>query len=537
MRITSLLCLFGWLAGPLAPLKAQIVPGSFGYYQDAIRFSRSSFSGTARFQGLAGAHTAVGGDISNTHNNPAGLGYIRNSEFTLSPGLVFAHTDTEYFSLDDETAQNTRPDSRANFNIAHAGGVFSLQKEDREPGRWRGGTVAISAARINNFHNQLRYEGLNQNTSKSDFYVSQTNGIWVADLQNLDLPQYEYQRAAYFAFLTNPFDYIPNPNNPNELIADPENTDYFTLARDEEDNLLGPVLQSETITTRGAQYQWAFAAAGNYDDRLFFGLNVHLAALTYGEKRTYREEIQNEASFLSSFEELNDLELSGTGLGASLGVLYRPLDLLRIGASFTTPTLYFMRESFNTRFTANVFDFADPNLLLRYEEETLPGEFDYRLRTPWRATAGLALFFKEYGFLAADAEYVAYPSARLRNNEFAGLLDADNQTLQNVLKPTWNIRLAGEARLKSFRLRAGYALEADPTRFEDGIDRRITRITGGLGIRQYEWYADIGLIFTRFNSAYVPYSFGAGELYAGQEPFTQTQNQAVNIVITGGVFF
>ena len=46
---------------------------------DALRYSYLDVSGTARFCGLAGAFSALGGDLSAIHQNPAGLGIYRKS--------------------------------------------------------------------------------------------------------------------------------------------------------------------------------------------------------------------------------------------------------------------------------------------------------------------------------------------------------------------------------------------------------------------------------------------------------------------------
>jgi hypothetical protein len=214
------------------PIFAQVVPGSLGYYTDALRFSRTSFGGTARFQGIAGANTAVGGDISNINGNPAGLGFFRRSEMTISPSVLLGETSTDYFDLNDRV--NTTDDGKGNINIANVGAVFSQAKEDFLPGAWRGGAIGFSLTRVNNFQNQFSYNAKNQNSSKTDFYVDQTNGIPEGDLQNLDLVQYEYQRAAYFAFLSNPFS--------------AGSDEYFTFARDENENLFAPQ-QQEIVET------------------------------------------------------------------------------------------------------------------------------------------------------------------------------------------------------------------------------------------------------------------------------------------------
>ncbi len=512
-----------FLSMPFKGLAQQISPGSLGYYNDALRFSRTTFGGSARFQGIAGAHTAVGGDISNLNGNPAGLAFFRRSEMSFSPSILSAQTSTDYFDLNERI--NTKEDSKGNFNMANVGAVFSEAKEDFLPGAWRGGAFGVSLTRVNNFQNQFSYNAPNQNSSKTDFYVDRSNGISEGSLQNLDLLQYEYQRAAYFAFLTNPFSAGSDA--------------YFTYARDEDEVLFAPQ-QQEIIETTGAQYQFSLSAAGNYDDRFYFGATLGVMFINYREDRLYSEDFTGTSSFLDSFTETNRTNVTGTGINATVGMIFRPINAFRIGASFSTPTIYALNEEFNTTFQSNVYSFDDPNVIDSYEESTLPGNFNYRLRTPWRANVGAAVFFEKYGFLSLDAEYVAYNNMTLRNSEFPGIFDADNQTIEQLYQPVWNIRAGGEFRYDIFRLRGGYALEGDPyDNFGSNSDfsRKITSITGGLGVRMSDWYADLAVVHARSNQAYQPYGFDGSSIYAGLEPFTEIGLRNTRLVISMGLFF
>ena len=507
---------------------AQIAPGSLGYYNDALRFSRLQTSGTARFQGLGGAQTAIGGDLSSVNGNPAGLGFFRKSEFSFSPGVTLANTTTDYFDIAESPISST-DDSKINPNINQFGIALYLGKDDLEGGQWRGGTFAISLARTNNFQNSFAYRGENFSSSKTDFLVDITNGIPVSALEDLNLTDIELQRAAYFAFLTNPFDLDQNGNT----IADPDT--YFTFARDEQENLFTPVIQSETVNTEGAQYQWSFAYGGNYDDKLYFGFNLGVSTVNFTQENDYSETIDNENSFLAAFEQSDVFKVRGTGVNASLGLIYRPIDYFRIGASFTSPTWYTLREEFSTSFTSQVFN--NDNVLETFNENTLPGEFDYTLRSPWRASIGAAFFVGKYGFITADAEYVAYNTMNLNARDFDGVFDADNQTIRTIYEPTWNYKLGGEFRYGLFRVRGGFNLQNDPFDNLDDIDRKIITISGGLGVRTSQWYADVAVSRSTLNSAYLPYSFDSNSIYAGLEPITETKNNLLNIVLTAGFKF
>jgi hypothetical protein len=55
---------------------------------DAARFASSDLNGTARYVGMGGVLSALGGDISVMSSNPAGTALFRKSEASLTLGVV-----------------------------------------------------------------------------------------------------------------------------------------------------------------------------------------------------------------------------------------------------------------------------------------------------------------------------------------------------------------------------------------------------------------------------------------------------------------
>ena len=60
--------------------------------QDFARLSERSITGTARFIGMSGAMTAIGGDPSAVLANPAGLGLYRRSEVMVTGDVMLDRT-------------------------------------------------------------------------------------------------------------------------------------------------------------------------------------------------------------------------------------------------------------------------------------------------------------------------------------------------------------------------------------------------------------------------------------------------------------
>ena len=88
--------------------------------EDALRFSRIFYSGTARFNGLSGAFGAVGADFSTLATNPAGIGLYKKSEMTFTIAPTDAYASSTYNGI-------TSTDYRLNFGIGNFGVVFNIK--------------------------------------------------------------------------------------------------------------------------------------------------------------------------------------------------------------------------------------------------------------------------------------------------------------------------------------------------------------------------------------------------------------------------
>src|SRR5690606_6949685 len=73
---------------------------------DVLRYSSQYVLGTARFSGLGGAMGALGGDMSATHINPAGIGLYRFGEISFTPSMEFNMIESETNGLTSSADQN-----------------------------------------------------------------------------------------------------------------------------------------------------------------------------------------------------------------------------------------------------------------------------------------------------------------------------------------------------------------------------------------------------------------------------------------------
>jgi long-subunit fatty acid transport protein len=518
-------CTLGFLPLCFAQ-QPSIAQGSLGYYNDAYLLSNQSVFGTSRFMGIGGARTALGGDIGTIAANPAGLGFFNKSEFSLTAGIGFLNANSTFL---DETTRS----GIGNFNIPHIGVVLNYTKDDIVPNKWRGFNVGISLNRMANFQQQFEYEGVNRNSSIIDFYLESARQydpqVLIDEVNNNAILS-----SDVLGFAT----YLVDYNSP-WLLFDQNDT----LPRYGSWIPITDMRQYEKVRRRGAINQIDIALGGNYDDRLYIGGSIGIQSIRYSEVRTYRETTIQPSdpalrSPLNSLEARDELNMSGVGINFKGGLIYRPIDYVRFGVTYQSPTWVSMNSNFistlEARYDGSTYWFPDANNntfnLNTISASTLRGEFNYGVTAPQRVNVGTAIFFKKFGFLSADVEMVSYNQALLRSLD--ANLNADNRTIATLFQPVVNYRIGAELREDIFRFRAGYAFQPSGIRSVDGINRDITTISCGGGIRKNDYYIDLAIVNQRFAGGYSPYT-----LANGTHPNVKSAFRNTLVTITYGTFF
>jgi long-subunit fatty acid transport protein len=479
---------------------------------DALRYSRTFLSGTARIQGLAGAQAAIGADIGSLAGNPAGLGLFRRSEFSFTPAINMANTSSRVLGAGGAGLQDG---ARSNFNLPSIGVVIADRKDDAQAGDWRSGNFGLGFTRLNNFNAEANYGGTTQspNTIVRSFgEMAIRNQRTFDDLENefgTDGRQiFSLEGLAYATYLL-------DVDNQGNFLLEPQ---------------AGIVTFGEQISRFGAQNQFDISYGTSYRDRIFIGGSIGISTVNFTQERTFRE---SDDSPQTDFQRLllrDEFSTRGAGVNARLGVIFRPSDQLRFGATVQTPTLFALTDRYTTLLSVDYdpgFLISGTNIVFR----TAPGEFEYRLTTPLRATVGAAYFLGKNGFVTADVEYVNHASARLSSRDADGFFTGANDAIRNTYSPTINFKLGGEARVNIFRFRAGYALFGDPAG-SGGNEGARSFLTGGAGIRVANYSVDLGLTHGWGTELYSPYT-----LNNRQEPLISTNIRPTQALLTFGLNF
>ncbi len=491
---------------------AQVAPGSFGYFQDALRYSRTFTGGTARMQALGGAGTGLGGEISSAWLNPAGLGMVQRSHITFTPTVTSFNADADF------RGEPTN-DFRVNVNFSHLGVVLHLPANRRRESKFRGGSLAFTLARQNDFQQQFSYQGTSDSLSIIDSFLERADGVpWSALDDELNFGITSDLGLAYATYLINP-----------DVFFDETGFDtYYSFVPGARN------LQTETVERRGAQNQFNIAYGGNYDDRVFFGVSLGIQQINYRESRTYSEVYDNQSP-LRELVLRDNLRVRGVGANLSFGILARLTDFFRLGWQVVTPTFIYLDEEYDADLTTlynNYFFEAENILLNRQEAQTLILESNYTLLTPFRTSLGASLIIGKRGFLTGELEYVNYGSAKLGSPSFADDFRADNTTIGNLYTNVLNWKGGAEIRLDPVRLRGGIALYADP--FAEVDERQnLSVYSFGIGSWGRAMFFDLTFSYRRFDSQYSPYQFADPAF----TPRVEITNAMVTIAASVGFFF
>lgn len=474
---------------------AQKVPAAYDYHELALLFSQYEYVGSARIQGLANTQISLGGDISSALSNPAGLGFYNKSEFTITPSFNVLSNESSYLN-------NSTDANKGRFNIEGFGVVFNRTKDDLTPGKWRGGSFAISFNKVNEFHSQIKYGGENVDNDMLDYLVQSANEAVDNGYTDTNTwPSLPY--LAYETYLLDEYDDGSGNGFYNRL--------YFAYPSEEY-----PATQREVIKTKGSQNQWNFSYGGNFADRFYFGAGLGITSVNYEIEKNFQEYYPE--SDLLSTQVIESSEVNGSGINATFGIIARPLNFITIGLSAVTPTYIGLNEFTVISMQANYngVNYNGEYLSDEYAQDD-PIDFDYYMTTPWKLNAGMSVFLGKHGFISGDVQWINYSAMDVGASDYD--MDYQDEIISASYENVMNYSVGGEARLGHFRARAGYRYIGNP--YQDKyIDKSQTNISAGLGYRNSEFFLDLAVTYMTYKTDYSPYYLyppDAVELYLQQD--------------------
>ncbi len=501
---------------PLAFLLTAPAAGALAQdYNDAARFSMQMPQGTARSIGFGSTLGSVGGDFSALSVNPAGIGIYRRGEFSFSPSLHFGDNDFTYFG-------NKGADNFSAFNISNVGVVSVSGPSSNNPTPWRSWGFGIGLNRLADFNRNYSYTGRNDSNAFSETFSLDAN---IQKGSDGSLPEQSFGNLGYQSYL---IDY------------DSVNGVYYPLTG----YGMAPLQQTKTVRERGGINELVFSGGGNYDEKIMVGATLGLPIVRYKRELTFRETDVTNA--LPDFQEAvytQSLSTNGIGVNLKLGVIVKPSNAFRFGAAIHTPTWYTLHDKEDVSLFANT---EGSHTNERFALTTR--EFDYSMRTPWRAVVSATGFMGRWGFVSADYEYVDYASARITLNTSENQLlyggttlalqqQLANDSLQANLQGASNFRIGGEARLDMLYLRAGLGFYGSPYKKSDLFGDGMKSYHAGVGYRGKSGFVDLGFVNTQRSGGEYAYQLPYGGAIGTIAPEARGTITTNNIVLTFGTKF
>ena len=409
-----------------APLQAQNTGLEFGgsvlnhdmlWATDLAQLSQTHVFGTARVMGMGGAFTSLGADLSSMSLNPAGLGMYRRNEISLTPLVPMAKASTA-------GTASWKGNSKSQFAFANVGVALNVFESSRSS--LTSLTLGIGMNRIADFNSRYSY--------KTDTPYA-GGSVWaptIADIFGQQLGQagiFPKNKNEGLEYAINPY-YWPAALGYNcyMISVDPEaeNPTYVP-------DCIGSnasILHYMDVVNSGSINEFTISAGANLNNIVYIGAtigiqSVHKATgVYYGEDYRYDhgqainsagEELETQLDYADLYQKS---VLDGSGVNFKLGVTVRPIESLRIGVAFHTPTYYSLERSYYGDITTQMYNNATEKTEINqdgtpYQDDM--GSNSWCFTSPARLLFGISYTFGNFGLITVDYERDWYNGIRVKN--------------------------------------------------------------------------------------------------------------------------
>lgn len=465
---------------------------------DAYRYSQQGIYGSARFNAMGGAFSAIGADITSAAINPSGLALYRKGEINYGAALRTINNTTNLYN-------NVINDGTAKFVFNHFGLVTAWKSEKDKESRHAFGLVSVQR---HNYTNSIQMSG---NTNNSSVAKDMLN---IASKKNAPNSLNSYYEGLGF----------------EALLLDTIYNKYISLV-----DLGRTVAQNRKIVQAGKMNELNFSYAYSYKDEWYVGGSIGVPRINFSNTLTHTEQDTNDSmrigfnangtfstTYTSFPSEINDIyknylgfnaltyteffESNGTGYNIKLGFIYRTSDALRFSGYYHSGTNFKMTDVFYNQLTTD-WD-SKKSVTVKIPENG--GRYEYRIKTPSRLGLGVAYVIKKVGIIAFDYEATNYANAKISSDD-AGTFDGVNAVIANKYSLGHFLKAGAEFNVNPYFFRVGYNVLSNPLtgNFTGKFTRHSPSV--GIGIRFKEnmsldfyvlqmYYSDTYFLFNTLNT-------------------------------------
>lgn len=536
---------------------------------------QQDIKGTARFMSMGGAFGAIGGDMSTLSYNPAGIGIYRRSEIGLSMDFNFQNTSTEFPGV-------TQTEDNFKFLLNNGGYIGAMRLNNSTMPNFNWG---VTYNRKANFNRKFSGVAPNLTNSVSDYIAGVANNSDVLEEDVISSNTFDpYQATQYPApwiTILGYDSYFISPSSDNQ--SNPQWVGQF-------DNYTSGTGYLSVIEKGGID-EYNIALGGNIKDVVFWGMDFGIMNLDYKRQTLWGESLSNAnvnlgngmSRYDADWDLYNEYRVKGTGFNYKLGVIVKPIQELRLGFAFHTPTWYGLTEKYyaNTTFSYS----KNGNVVENIGAETnngYDGVNDFNFRTPWRFIGSIAGVFGNNLILSADIDWTAMQYMHFATPTYYDYWYDDgydywpapakapepyassdpyyytNKDVKDYYQTSTTVRIGAEYRvIPQFSIRAGYAYTSSPVKSdvrEGGatiypsdpnpsyeFDNDINYVSFGLGYRYQAFYIDLAYMYRARKSEWHAFSPNIGDAaYAGSYqggPVAKVTSKDNQLVVSMGFRF
>lgn len=418
--------------------------------------------GTARSMAMGNAFTALGADMVSATLNPAGIGMYIKNDISISPMLQFSQSPTkggEPYYLGSTPRNEEFTERNTRLVMSSMGGIFTAYRS----------TGALTNLNIGIVYNRIA--DFNQNSRSASRYNPATESLANVLCNQANADGLTTNSDGTMPFPANPYYWGATLAYKNGLIN--KDADGWFIDRI---GANAEVDQYSAAKTRGSIGEYAFTVGMNFSDIFYLGATLGIQSVSYkrttyyGEDYVYPNGAPGGVDMPYQVQYMNYMqttELSGSGVNFKIGATVRPVQWLRIGIAYHTPTAYdvalrYRGDMWSCTYSAGdnpeKYDIDKDGYMyddVKTEVIDDSGNYSWHFSSPSRLLVGAAVTIAQRVILSADYERSWYQSVRLRN---APVSDLDYTAItKEVFKGGSTLRLGAEGYiLPGLALRAGY---------------------------------------------------------------------------------
>lgn len=482
---------------------------------DGAKISQNDLKGTARFMSMGGSFGALGADLSTISQNPGGIGVYRNSELGFTLDLDMQNANAK--SLGSSISQD-----QTKFLLNNIGGVATFRLNSSSVPNFNIGFTYNKKVSFNRAYNGV-IPTLHNSMSNYIAGVTNNAGVSLEEVQSTNYGS-AYQNGAPWISILGYDSRLISP------IGDEKNPTWVGQW-DNGTSGSGQFISHE----QGSVDEYNIAFGGNIENVFYWGMDFGIIDFNYTAETRWAESLDN--AWVANNNDVigptgadwnlyNYYNLQGSGFNYKLGFIVKPIQELRLGFAFHTPTWYSFDQYYYGEVNYDYQNGVTPGYA--NTNDGYDGYDNFNFRTPWHLIFSAAGVVGNNLILAANYEWepthaIHFSDPYSNGNSFSDPFYYTNLDAKNYFRSTNIVSLGAEYRITpQFSVRAGYRYVSSPTK-SDLAENKLdvytsgTRpqyelsdatnyVTAGLGYKYKKFYADLAYVYKHRKGSFHAYS-------------------------------